>query len=104
MANRPRRSKASDTTAPKTIDLTAEGKIPAEGSPQVEGPDPAGEPLPEPASAPSAAPEQGTASASEPTPASQPAPKPESRLPAPSQQPSATAGDGVAEQLSLIHI
>ncbi|UHD46589.1 hypothetical protein LUX29_05070 [Aureimonas altamirensis] len=98
MANRPRRSKASDTTAPKTIDLTAEGKIPAEGSPQVEGPDSAGEPLPEPASAPGAAPEPGSASTSEPTPASQPAPKPETRLPAPSQQPSATAGDGVAEQ------
>ena len=35
MANRPRRSKASDRTAPKTIDLMAEGDTPADGAPLV---------------------------------------------------------------------
>lgn len=108
MANRPRRSKASDRTAPKTIDLMAEGDTPADGAPLVEGSNPSGEPSLEPGSSPdpkasperksSPEPETSPPSAAEPASTSTPAPKPETRLPAPSQQPLAASGEGVAAQ------
>ncbi|MCM2502493.1 hypothetical protein NDN16_02265 [Aureimonas altamirensis] len=76
MANRPRRSKTSDRTAPKTIDSVAEGETTAEGASPVDESNPAEEPVTK----------------------QEPAPKPETRLPAPSQQPPAAAEEGVAAQ------
>lgn len=82
MANRPRRSKASDRTAPKTIDMTAEGETPADGASSADAPPPSGQPE----------------AMQEPALTQEPAAKPETRLPAPSQQPPATAGEGIAAQ------